>query len=151
MTSSPAVSPAPIRTVARAAQHCQVQPDAEAPGRLRAWVSALLDDWLLPHLKEDLALIATELASNAVRHGDSPAHATLSIGEYGCEDTRVRLEVTDGGPGFDPQDAISTWDDSGTTASCHGRGLLLVAALSKRWGSLRLNPGQRVWAELATD
>ncbi|MGW2548281.1 ATP-binding protein, partial [Kitasatospora sp. NPDC001574] len=83
-------------------RRCELADDDLAPGRLRRWVTALLADWHLSHLAGDLALVATELATNAVRHGGPRARATLSGRGTGTGPRVVRLEVEDDGPGFDP-------------------------------------------------
>lgn len=129
-------------------QRCELAPDDLAPSRLRGWITAQLTDWQLPHLADDLALIATELATNALRHGGTAALATLSLVGPGQGSRTVRLEIQDSGPGFDPRERLPAAGSSGTAESCGGRGLLLVAALSTAWGSLRSGAGQLVWAEM---
>ncbi|MFD7416087.1 ATP-binding protein [Kitasatospora purpeofusca] len=129
----------------------ELAPDDRTPGRVRGWIAGLLDDWRLPHLADDLALIATELTTNALRHGGTTALATLSLSAPDRGPRTVRLEVRDSGPGFDPRECIPATDASGTGESCGGRGLLLVAALSSRWGALDTGAGQLVWAELTVD
>ncbi|MFI5527107.1 ATP-binding protein [Kitasatospora sp. NPDC051853] len=149
----PPTSPADLRTTAprpatagpESHTH-RLAPDDHAPLRLRKWLVRHLRQWRLVHLADDLQLIATELATNAARHGVAPATATLTRGTAG----QVRLAVTDTGPGFDPEEVTASWEASGTADSCHGRGLLLVAALSTAWGTDRpRRGGHRVWAELA--
>ncbi|MFF2040839.1 ATP-binding protein [Kitasatospora sp. NPDC058170] len=127
---------------------CDLAADELAPSRLRAWIGALLADWQLPQLVDDLALIATELATNAVRHGGTPARATLAMSAPDAGPRVVRLEIQDSGPGFDPRTCAPTAESSATAESCSGRGLLLVAALSSAWGALHTGAGQLVWAEL---
>ncbi|GHH73579.1 ATP-binding protein [Kitasatospora indigofera] len=129
-------------------QHCELAADPLAPGRLRGWITAQLTDWQLPHLVDDLALIATELATNALRHGGTAALATLSLTGPDQGPRTVRLEVQDSGPGFDPRECVPAAGSSGTADSCGGRGLLLVAALSTAWGTLNSGAGQLVWAEV---
>ncbi|MEO1062400.1 MAG: ATP-binding protein [Actinomycetota bacterium] len=85
-------------------------------------------------------LVATELVSNAVRHGGPPielrVEADVSAGS-------LRIAVSDGGGG---EPAIGA--PSATTPG--GRGLLLVDAMSDRWGVERLEAGKRVWAVVHT-
>lgn len=100
-------------------------------------------DSLLPErgadFVSDLQLVATELVTNAYVHGQPPVHFTLSSpGANG----RLRIEVSDCGPAM-PQ---VRHPDLHTP---NGRGLLLVAAYSVRWGVRADQPGKTVWAELA--
>ncbi|MFB8167042.1 ATP-binding protein [Kitasatospora purpeofusca] len=132
-------------------QWCELSADERAPGRLRAWLAGLLDDWRLGRLADDLALIATELATNALRHGGTTALATLSFSGSERASRVLRLEIRDSGPGFDPRECVPATGAGDLAESCGGRGLLLVAALSSRWGALDTGAGQLVWAELAVD
>ena len=92
--------------------------------------------WGVPSLSSDVALVVTELVSNAVRHAGTTVTLTLRPLVDG-----VRLEVADGTtrplhPRSSDQDAEG------------GRGLLLVDALSTRYGVQADPNGKRVWAEL---
>ncbi|MGW4896620.1 ATP-binding protein [Kitasatospora sp. NPDC004240] len=129
-------------------QRYELAADDLAPGRLRGWIAARLADWRLAHLADDLTLIASELATNAVRHGGTPALATLSVSGPDGGPRKVRLEIRDRGVGFEPRECVPATGSDGTAESCGGRGLLLVAALSSAWGALRTGTGQLVWAEL---
>lgn len=91
---------------------------------------------------EDLRLLTSEVVTNALRHaglrsGDSIAVAVDVSAE------RVRVEVADHGPGFDP---TSLAEPSPETVG--GWGLLLVKQLADRWGVIRNNPNF-VWFELS--
>ncbi|MEE1823951.1 ATP-binding protein [Streptomyces sp. BE20] len=101
----------------------------------------------LPHLSDDLTLIATELATDAVKHGGTPARAGPALCEPGAGRRVVRLEITDSGPGFDRDQRITT-DPGDTSERRDGRGLLLVAALAGTRGAVQTAAGQRVRAEL---
>ena len=85
------------------------------------------------HLAGDVALVATELAANALVHARSAFTVALS-----CRDEVVRISVRDesGLPG------------SGLPAApLHGLGA--VAALACRWGVAPSGGnGKAVWAEL---
>jgi anti-sigma regulatory factor (Ser/Thr protein kinase) len=94
---------------------------------LRGW--GLHDhDWL-----DVVALIVTELVSNAVRHTDGPA--VLDLHTNG----QLTLTVTDSSPVHPRRHEPG---DHG------GRGLLIVDALCVRWGSRDHPTGKQVWAEL---
>ena len=87
---------------------------------------------------ETLRLLVTELVSNSVRH----ARADTVVLRVLVGRTAVLTEVTDEGPGFDPE-ATGTpgTDDSGW-------GLFLVERLAHRWGVTQQTDATKVWFEL---
>jgi anti-sigma regulatory factor (Ser/Thr protein kinase) len=86
---------------------------------------------------DDVLLCVSELATNALLHGVPPGRHFLVFLRY---DGRVlRVEVHDSGPGT-PRIADVAEGEG-------GRGLLLVAALSDRWGVRERDPGKVVWCE----
>ncbi|MEU9856647.1 ATP-binding protein [Streptomyces sp. NPDC047974] len=125
-------------------------PEEQEPGRLRHWVREHLVRLELSGLSDDLTLIAGELAANALRHGGAPAHVTMTVTRTADGGGVVRLEFTDSGPGFDlervQRAGACSFEES--VERCDGRGLLIVAALSTRWGYRRIRSGHVVWAEL---
>ncbi|MCX2971069.1 MULTISPECIES: ATP-binding protein [Streptomyces] len=102
---------------------------------------AHLGSWGLP--SERAAHVVAELAANAVLHGRVPGRDfRLDLAVTGAT---LRIEVTDTrGDRLPATDA-----EPPTDVAESGRGLLLVAALSDRWG-VRTGPVPRktVWAEL---
>lgn len=105
-----------------------------------------LHDWGHPHgspATESARLVTGELAANAVTHGHVPGRdfrlrMTLIGGYLWIEVADARGEAV---PPPVPAHADLTADS--------GRGLLLVAALARRWGVIdRPSPGKTVWAEL---
>lgn len=116
---------------------CQVElPRApRAAGLARGHVRELLGD-AFPADRCDLAQLAvSELVTNAVRHGEGAIR--LRLRHDGC---CLRGEVIDEGGGFEPELHEPPADQP------HGRGLLIVAALSDRWG---VHEGTtHVWFEL---
>jgi serine/threonine-protein kinase RsbW len=113
---------------------------ADARRRVRA---RLLEWGLDDELRDDAALVVTELFTNAVRHTRSEK-ITCVLHDTGYV---VRLEVTDQGHGAGvPVPCVAEADEEG------GRGLLLVSLLSLAWGSDPADSGvgRMVWAELAT-
>jgi hypothetical protein len=88
-------------------------------------------------------LLASELAGNAVRHaGPTTDESILLVAE--CDGETLRLEVADEGPGFDPLGML-VWHER-SKEPYHG--IVLVNALSDRWGFRRADEGMRVWFEL---
>jgi serine/threonine-protein kinase RsbW len=112
---------------------------AEARQRVRT----RLRDWgAHDETQDDAEMVVSELFTNAVRHTDSErVICTLRL-----TGTLLRLEVADQGcTQTEPRSREAEADEES------GRGLLLVGALSKEWGS-RPNdrgPGRVVWAELS--
>ncbi|MEU3666507.1 ATP-binding protein [Streptomyces virginiae] len=84
------------------AHRYELAADIRAPRLLRPWITARLAGWHLHGLSDDLLLIATELATNAVRHSGTPARVTLALRCPGSGRRVIRLEVEDFGPGFAP-------------------------------------------------
>ncbi|MDX2524098.1 ATP-binding protein [Streptomyces europaeiscabiei] len=116
----------------------------------RRLVSHRLDSWGHPYTgdaNETLALITSELAANAVRHGyvtGRDFHVRLS--ETGGSPRTLRVEVTDTRTERVPP--LTAQEPPGDEES--GRGLLIVAQLATRWAvDPRAGaPGKTVWAEV---
>jgi anti-sigma regulatory factor (Ser/Thr protein kinase) len=111
--------------------------DRQAPAEARGFLrSALVHR--SPQERIDLvALLASEVVSNAVVHGSKGRDARIRL-EAKTRGDRLRVEVSDDGPGFDPQDALTK----------PGFGLRLIRDLSARWGVDRESSGATVWFEV---
>ena len=104
----------------------------------RRWVEAICRGWAPGSQPAALLLVTSELVTNAITHGEGVVVIDLAY-----EKGRVRIEVTDQGDA--PVIRTST-DDPDLT---HGRGLQIVDALSRRWGTFRLlGSGNTVWADV---
>jgi DNA-binding NarL/FixJ family response regulator len=104
----------------------------------RRFVTGKVTEWKVEPILDDALLVVSELAANAITHAESGCRIRLSLNP-----ATLRIDVIDTGTGTpEPQPASSTEE--------HGRGLLLVAALTTAWG-LEIVPGEGklVWAELA--
>ncbi len=97
---------------------------------VRAW-GVRLDE----ELGDAVKLVASELITNAVVHGEGLATVGLYLG-----DGRLLLVVDDAGPA-EPQRQYAADDDE------QGRGLALVDFLSARNGWEPTTRGKRAWAE----
>jgi anti-sigma regulatory factor (Ser/Thr protein kinase) len=101
----------------------------------REFVTRHLLEHDLGHLVDDVQLVASELATNAIAH----AHTTFVVTLEAVEEA-VRLEVLDGSPS-EPVMVIARPTDT------HGRGVAIVNALSSEWGSTASRSGGKsVWA-----
>lgn len=86
-------------------------------------------------IEHTVTLLATEVVSNAVRHGGlRPDQRIVFFARL--NDDFARVEVADPGIGFDPDRVAS-----------EGYGLKLLAKLSARWG-VDSTKGCRVWFEV---
>jgi len=85
-------------------------------------------------------LMVSELVSNSVKHAGLPDHEVVTVTAQSSRD-RMRVEVADGGLGFEPDLPPQPGDTSGW-------GLFLVEQMADRWGVDPLARGVRVWFEL---
>jgi serine phosphatase RsbU (regulator of sigma subunit)/PAS domain-containing protein/anti-sigma regulatory factor (Ser/Thr protein kinase) len=102
----------------------------------RRFVRASLVEMDARHLLDTAALLASELVTNALLHGDG----VISIEILAVIDG-VRVAVADAHPDLPVRRTASSDDE-------HGRGLLLVEKLAERWGVDADPPGKSVWFEL---
>ena len=110
--------------------------DRTAPRTARALVREKLANRLSPPQLHDLQLAISELVANAVVHGEGTIQLRLQL-----DGDRIRGDVVDGGHGFEHELRKRGADDF------DGRGLLLVSALSDRWG---VHEGTtHVWFEMS--
>ena len=104
----------------------------------RHFVEAMLREWNREHVTDLVALLTSELVTNAVLHGRSE----LDL-EVDCLRDGVRVRVHDRGEGVPVRRHVSIEATS-------GRGLALVDTLSRRWGVEPHPPGKAVWFEVAS-
>lgn len=113
--------------------------------RARTLATAHLRTWQLPPATCDAAAhIVAELAANAAIHGRVPGRDfRLTLTARGGTPV-LRIEVTDA-----RGDRLPTTSRPGAGDTESGRGLLLVTALSSRWGvTSGPIPCKTVWAEI---
>ena len=110
-------------------------------GQARRFIAGILGDgW--PRL-DDILLLASEVASNAVRHtasGDG-GRFEVTVAAFAARDC-VRVEVADEGSASEPR-MTGGGDLEG------GRGLLIVEKLADRWGHAGDELGRVVWFEVS--
>ncbi|MEV6393775.1 ATP-binding protein [Streptomyces sp. NPDC051907] len=106
----------------------------------RRLVRTALAAWQLDHLADDGALIVSELMTNSVEHTKS---RSVRVTVSRPTPDWVRVAVVDKSRAQPAPRTASTTDTD-------GRGLVVVEALSERWGTDLLGWGKRVWAELHT-
>lgn len=103
---------------------------------VRQFVADALTTWGCADLVDQCELIVSELASNALLHAESPFRVTVSL-----HDDRIRLTVEDASC-LAPIHRPATLDASG------GRGVGIVAALSRDWGTETSSGGKLVWVDV---
>jgi anti-sigma regulatory factor (Ser/Thr protein kinase) len=114
----------------------------EAAADARRAIAELRAD-LDPPLMETLRLLVTELVTNSVRHTECDSLTLrIAIGK-----ATVLTEVTDEGPGFDPEAALEA-EQPEVHAPGTGWGLFLVQRLARNWGVKEDGGSKRVWFEL---
>jgi anti-sigma regulatory factor (Ser/Thr protein kinase) len=121
----------------------ELAPLPSASGCARLHATHLLHEWGLRHRIEDVALIVSELVTNACDASVvMPTRPPVALRLLASENSLV-VEVWDHSPlELDPGQP-----DAG--AEC-GRGLTVVAALSDQWGCHRTSRHHKVvWARLA--
>jgi anti-sigma regulatory factor (Ser/Thr protein kinase) len=110
---------------------------AESVGAARRLALHLLAGWGLEDLEWTVTQIVSELATNAVIHARTDFAVTITASGPG-----VRIEVRDQSP---KPPLPRHYDTEATT----GRGLRLVAQMSRAWGVEQHSDGKTVWAEIA--
>ncbi|MGA5895580.1 SpoIIE family protein phosphatase [Streptomyces venetus] len=103
---------------------------------IRKQVVDQLDQWALTEASFTAELVVSELVTNAIRYGAPPIRLRLIH-----DGSTLICEVSDTNHTAPHLRRAKTWDEG-------GRGLLLVAQLTQRWGSRHTAEGKTIWAEL---
>ncbi|MGW8951918.1 SpoIIE family protein phosphatase [Streptomyces sp. NPDC055709] len=93
-----------------------------------------LDEWGLEYLATTVEMVVSELVTNAIHYGDGPIRLRL------IQHQVLTCEVSDSNTSHPRPRHPDIIDEN-------GRGLFLVAQLSRRWGSRSATDGKVVWAE----
>ncbi|MEU0845225.1 SpoIIE family protein phosphatase [Streptomyces sp. NPDC005962] len=110
------------------------EPALVAEARERA--AAQLAAWGLAELTFTTEMVVSELFTNAILHGQGPVQLRL------IRDRTLICEVSDTSTTAPHMRRARVFDEG-------GRGLLLVAQLSGRWGTRQTPTGKIIWAEQA--
>ncbi|MFD9507250.1 SpoIIE family protein phosphatase [Streptomyces mirabilis] len=103
---------------------------------IRKQVVGQLDAWELSAATFPAELVVSELVTNAIRYGEPPIRLRL------IHDAETLIcEVSDSSHTAPHLRRAKIYDEG-------GRGLLLVAQLTQRWGSRHTADGKTIWAEL---
>jgi len=113
-------------------------PTLVAARAVRRFVTDSLSAWHADHLVHDAALVASELASNALLHASSPFRVFL---RRSADDITIAVHDTSA--------TVPTPRPAEDFAS-NGRGVAIVDTLASSWGTeLRPDGGKIVWATLS--
>ncbi|MGW7041869.1 SpoIIE family protein phosphatase [Streptomyces avermitilis] len=111
-----------------------ISPEAACVSSARQSVLEQLATWGLDEMAFVTELVVSELVTNAIRYGEPPVQLRL------IRDRSLICEVSDGSATSPHLRRAHAYDEG-------GRGLLLVAQLTRRWGSRQTPPGKTIWAE----
>ncbi|RAG87556.1 histidine kinase [Streptacidiphilus pinicola] len=122
-----------------------VPPDPAAVAGVRANAMRALSGWGLEEAGFATELVISELVTNAIRYGSPPIQLRLIFpeppGETGDAPVRTLIcEVSDGSNTAPHLRRARVFDEG-------GRGLLLVAQLTQRWGTRQTATGKIIWCE----
>lgn len=160
----PAVSSTDVSSVANSdgqPRHWRMwlTPNRRAAAEARENIRAAISVWRVPVDMDVAVLLASELVTNAITHGQ-PANGRQEPGDAGpaagrpvsaepimlsirCYRGELRVEVHDRSGEMRPPSPENAPAESET-----GRGLMLVAALAARWGHYRTPAGKAVFFTL---
>lgn len=112
--------------------------EPRSAGDARRFVAGSLEPWRLGPLVDTVTLLTSELVTNALVHAGSDVDVVVRLTAV-----LARVEVTDRSE-LAPAPRSSSLDDD------TGRGLALVQALARRWGTSRKpGGGKTVWFEVS--
>ncbi len=121
---------------------CSVELGAtlEAARAARSYVVDVLTAWDVPEdLLDTARLLTSELASNAITHGQAEGGTfTLEVRSFGC---CFGVDVADHSPNAPVPRSVAVDRE-------HGRGLLLVAEVADSWGYYFDDRRKHVWFHL---
>ena len=108
--------------------------DPSVVATVRQHATEQLTRWGLDEAAFVTELVVSELVTNAIRYGGSPIQLRL------IRDRSLICEVSDASSTSPHLRRARTYDEG-------GRGLLLVAQLTDRWGTRPSGTGKTIWAE----
>ncbi|MCD9876260.1 SpoIIE family protein phosphatase [Streptomyces guryensis] len=116
--------------------------DPEQVARARTLTTRQLEAWQLEEASFVTELVVSELVTNAIRYGTPPIQLRLirTMSISGSAAGALVCEVSDGSNTAPHMRRARVFDEG-------GRGLLLVAQLTQRWGTRHGTTGKTIWCE----
>jgi hypothetical protein len=125
---------------AATASRIELRPGPSSPAQARRFLNERSAAWSLPEpVGEQLVLVGSELVTNAVLHARTQLTLTLEL-----QADRVRVSVMDHSSA---PVALRHYRPDALT----GRGLGVIATVSRAWGVEPARGGKVIWAELLLD
>jgi anti-sigma regulatory factor (Ser/Thr protein kinase)/GAF domain-containing protein len=119
------------------------QRDLHGVKAARTFVDDRLSSWGLAEVSDTLQLIVSEIVTNALIHAGSDVDVRLrAFADH------VRLEVRDSDSNPPVPSPLALSEEENAQAE-HGRGLLIVEALSRQWNTSPNGRGKTVWLDVA--
>lgn len=118
---------------------------AEHLAEVRQFIQMVLGDAPGAEL---VALAASELAGNAVVHTASGAPGGQFVVHLAAFADRWQVRVDDAGSPTEPHVVVDVIDEDAEWDCESGRGLAMVASISRKWGVLGDRNARAVWAEI---
>ena len=138
-TTWPCCSPAPARWTTDQVATWDLAPEPSAVVRASASTATdQLTAWGLDDAAFVTELVVSELVTNAIRYAEPPIQLRL------IHDRTLICEVSDASSTAPHLRRARTYDEG-------GRGLLLVAQLTQRWGTRHTPTGKTIWAEQSVE
>ncbi|MEU6574892.1 ATP-binding SpoIIE family protein phosphatase [Streptomyces sp. NPDC046805] len=132
----------PAREVKESIRQLHLQRhDYQGAQRARRFLTAALDGWHLASLCDSAEVLASEVVTNALIHGDSDVDVCLR--KY-PDHLRVEVRDSDAHPAM----LVDLGPDEDKAEG--GRGLVIVSALASSWGNSPSGRGKTVWFEMDT-
>lgn len=108
--------------------------DPAVVSKARVHASDQLTAWGLEEMAFTTELVVSELVTNAIRYGKPPIQLRMIL------QSSLTCEVSDASSTTPHLRRARVFDEG-------GRGLLLVAQLTERWGTRHNREGKVIWAE----
>ncbi|MEU1599646.1 SpoIIE family protein phosphatase [Streptomyces sp. NPDC005708] len=113
--------------------------DFQGVRRTRQFLDTCLEGWHLDQISDSAEVLASEVVTNALVHGDSDVDVCLR--RY-PDHLRVEVRDTDSHPAM----LVDLGPDEDKAEG--GRGMLIVSALASSWGNSPSGRGKTVWFEI---
>jgi anti-sigma regulatory factor (Ser/Thr protein kinase) len=125
--------------------HLKLAAYPTAPACARGHARAVALEWGLADLADAAELLASELVTNATQASQRLRTQEIPVVRLwlACDQASLVIHVWDASPEMPAREEADPGDES-------GRGLMIIDAVSTRWGSYQTHDGKVVWAQIGT-